>query len=93
MDNTLSVKFKEEDCDDETKLYSKKCNKLLLKKELIERDYLKENPDENTSLYPDLNDPNFNVKIATRKEFNDYKKNKNSINCNCNWNKWYCFYG
>ena len=73
MDNTLSVKFKEEDCDDETKLYSKKCNKLLLKKELIERDYLKENPDENTSLYPDLNDPNFNVKIATRKEFNDYK--------------------
>ena len=36
MDNTLSVKFKEEDCDDETKLYSKKCNKLLLKKELIE---------------------------------------------------------
>ena len=42
MDNTLSVKFKEEDCDDETKLYSKKCNKLLLKKELIERDYLKE---------------------------------------------------
>ena len=27
MDNTLSVKFKEEDCDDETKLYYKKCNK------------------------------------------------------------------
>lgn len=73
MDNTLTLKFKEEDCNDETKLYSKKCNKLLLKKELLERDYLEENPEENLSLYPDLNDPNFNVKIASRKEFNDYQ--------------------
>ena len=24
MDNTLTLKFKEEDCDDESKLYSKK---------------------------------------------------------------------
>ena len=38
MDNTLTLKFKEEDCNDETKLYSKKCNKLLLKKESL---YLK----------------------------------------------------
>ena len=73
MDNTLTLKFKEDDCDDESNLYSKKCNKLLLKKEILERDYLEENPEENLTLYPDLNDPNFNVKIAARKEFNDYQ--------------------
>ena len=73
MDNTLTLKFKEEGCDDESNIHSKKCNKLLLKKELLERNHLKENPDENISLYPDLNDPNFNIKIASRKEFNDYK--------------------
>ena len=73
MDNTLTLKFKEDDCDEESNLYSKKCNKLLLKKEILERDYLEENPEENLTLYPDLNDPNFNVKIASRKEFNDYQ--------------------
>ena len=29
--------------------------------------------DEYSYLYPNLNDPNFNVKIAERKEFNDNK--------------------
>ena len=73
MDNNLITSFKESDCDDTSKLYTKKCNTLLLKKEILERDYLQENADENDTLYPEINDPLFNVKIAKRKEFNDYK--------------------
>lgn len=73
MDNNLTISFKESDCDDTSKLYTKKCNKLLLKKEILERDYLKDHVDENDTLYPELNDPNFNLKIASRKEFNDYQ--------------------
>ncbi len=49
-------------------------NKFLLKKELIEHNYLKENDEEvGDSLYPNLNDPQFNIKIAEKKEFNDTK--------------------
>jgi superfamily II DNA or RNA helicase len=52
-------------------------NKFLLKKELIERKCLKEQDDkneqENNFLYPNLNDINFNIKIAEKKEFNDTK--------------------
>ena len=51
MDNNLITSFKESDCDDTSKLYSKKCNTLLLKKEILERDYLKEHEDENDTLY------------------------------------------
>ncbi len=49
----------------------KNYNKFLLKKELLEHNYLKDNEEENSFLYPNLNDPLFNVKIATKKEFND----------------------
>jgi hypothetical protein len=45
----------------------------LLKKELLERNVLEENPEQNDYLYPTLNDPNFNIKIAEKKEFNDTK--------------------
>ena len=45
-----------------------------MKKELIERNYLSNSPeDENDYLYPNLNDKEFNIKIATKKEFNDTK--------------------
>ena len=45
-------------------------NKFMTAKELAERENLK--LDNNYDfLYPELNDPNFNVKIAKRKEFND----------------------
>jgi len=55
-------------------------NKFLLKKELTERKCLafqeeyegKEN-DDTGFLYPNLNDINFNIKIAEKKEFNDTK--------------------
>jgi len=53
--------------------YTNDCNKFLLKKELIERKCLLQNPDENDFLYPNLNDVNFNIKIAEKKEFNDTK--------------------
>ena len=53
--------------------YSPDCNKFLLKKELIERNCLLEQPNANEFLYPNLNDANFNIKIAEKKEFNDTK--------------------
>jgi len=52
--------------------YSGDCNKFMLKKELIERNTLKKE-DDTPYLYPNLNDPNFNIKIAEKKEFNDTK--------------------
>jgi superfamily II DNA or RNA helicase len=51
----------------------KKCNEFMLKKELLERQELGNTPTENDFLYPDLNDPNFIIKIAEKKEFNDTK--------------------
>jgi hypothetical protein len=68
--SNLEDEFKSLNCDDE-KFYTTDCNKFLLKKELIERKYLSENEDNNDYLYPNLNDNKFNVKIATKKEFND----------------------
>jgi hypothetical protein len=58
-----------------SKLYSKKCsnNKSQLQAELANREQLAENPDENAFLYPILDDPNFNIKIAEKKEFSDTK--------------------
>ena len=53
--------------------YSTDCNKFLLKKEVIERNCLLQNENENNYLYPNLNDVNFNIKIAEKKEFNDTK--------------------
>ena len=47
-------------------------DKELLKKERAEYDSNKTDESYNY-LYPELNDPNFNVKIAKRKEFNDTK--------------------
>jgi hypothetical protein len=68
----LKSEFEKLNCNDE-KFYSSECNKFLLKKELIERNYLSENSDVNSYLYPNLNDKEFNIKIATKKEFNDTK--------------------
>ena len=49
---------------------SKKYNKMLQEKELLERDNIKLE-DTYDFLYPELDDPNFNSKISKRKEFND----------------------
>jgi len=57
-------------------------NKFLLKKEVAERKCLAQqeekesqyrNKMDNSFLYPNLNDINFNIKIAEKKEFNDTK--------------------
>lgn len=62
--------------------FSKEFNRLLLKKELLEREMTIHDigvlPDDDAAaaaegLYPTLNDPNFNTKIALRKEFFDTK--------------------
>ena len=68
----LKNDFEKINCDNEN-FYSNECNKFYLKKEILERNYLEKNPDDNSYLYPNLNDKNFNVKIATKKEFNDTK--------------------
>ena len=57
----------------EDNIYSPDCNKFLLKKELVERKCLEEESNDNEYLYPNLNDTNFNIKIAEKKEFNDTK--------------------
>ena len=52
---------------------SKEYNSFLFQKEKLERENLQEIKDDDPLgfLYPELNDHNFNVKIAKRKEFND----------------------
>jgi len=55
--------------------YDKECNKFLLKKELIESEVLRENPEQHPNLYPSLDDPNFIIKIAEKKEFRDNSYN------------------
>ena len=52
------------------KLVASENNKKLLEKEEREREQLKDN-NEYSYLYPNLNDPNFIIKIAEKKEFND----------------------
>ena len=71
-DADLEADFNKINCDNEN-FFSNECNKFLLKKELLERNDLIKHPEEFPYLYPNLNDPNFNVKIATKKEFNDTK--------------------
>lgn len=68
----LEVEYDKLNCTDEN-YYSPECNKFLLKRELVERNYLDEHEDEDPYLYPSLSDTLFNVKIATKKEFNDTK--------------------
>jgi len=73
-----SVDQKEEICDLNkiNKLYSKKCgsnNTEQLKTELQNREELSQNLNDNSYLYPTLDDPNFNIKISQKKEFSDTK--------------------
>ncbi len=56
-----------------TNIESKQYNPFLFEKEKIENENLRDMRDMESLgfLYPELNDPNFNIKIAQRKEFND----------------------
>lgn len=61
------------DCNNMNMYSNEACNKFMLKKEQIERNCINDEPDANLSLYPNMNDTNFNIKIATKQEFNDTK--------------------
>jgi hypothetical protein len=61
------------DCNNENYYSNEDCNKFLLKKEAVERNCINDQHDANVHLYPNINDTNFNIKIATKKEFNDTK--------------------
>jgi hypothetical protein len=66
------------ECEDHT-IFDKKCNNINLQKEKLEwESAMQDQANQSTSLvknhlYPNLNDPDFNVKIALKKEFNDAK--------------------
>jgi hypothetical protein len=57
-----------EDADDKKPAVKSAMNRFLDEKEKLERDHPLKHHDY---LYPDLNDPNFNIKIALKKEFQD----------------------
>lgn len=84
QNNNISIENKNKSMDDIKKgfdkydcindnIYSSECNDILKKKELYENKIFLEEPSENDYLYPNLNDPNFNIKISEKKEFNDTK--------------------
>ena len=60
-------------CEQQGNFPDEKCNKVKLIKESLEYNDLAANPNVNEYLYPTLNDPNFSVKIAEKKEFSDTK--------------------
>jgi superfamily II DNA or RNA helicase len=60
-------KYKDQEQDKE----KRENNDIKIEKEEQERNFLQTHPDENSFLYPTLNDPNFNSKIAEKKEFSD----------------------
>jgi hypothetical protein len=51
----------------------KEYNNFLNQKELLNRKNISESETEFDNLYPSLDDPNFSIKIAEKKEFNDNK--------------------
>jgi len=75
-DFDTDIASKECDINEINKLYSNKCgnnNKEQLKTELANRQELTKNPNQDEFLYPVLDDPNFIIKIAQKKEFSDTK--------------------
>jgi hypothetical protein len=54
-----------------TDIDSKEHNKFLFNKEKLEYEYNNSSTDSYDFLYPDLNDPKFNEKIAKKKEFHE----------------------
>ena len=52
-------------------------NTFLNKKELLNRKFITEHEEDYVNLYPSLDDPQFNIKITQKKEFNDTKYDGN----------------
>lgn len=59
------------DCTPDNLYIQPECNKQLILKETAERNAASGNQTDDIALYPTLDDPFFNVKIAQKKEFND----------------------
>ena len=75
-DENIQIKFKKMCTDVFPKdkvinFKKKKAMECLRLKEFVEKDNLR--GDDSNILYPNINDPNFNMKIAHKKEFNDAK--------------------
>ena len=68
-DENLETTYLQSKCEENRD--TSECNLFLLKKEFAERNCLKTRENENESLYPNLNDEKFNIKIAEKKEFHD----------------------
>ena len=66
------VNDKDKNIDCENK-YNKKCNNLLNEKENAERKCLEQDENQYNFLYPNLNDKDFNIKIASKREFSETK--------------------
>ena len=62
----LKSMYEKNECMKPENKYSTECNKFLLKKELTERDDL-DDDNEYDYLYPNLNDSQFNIKIAEKR--------------------------
>ena len=60
-------------CDLNNNSYQDKCNQFTLKKEILEEACFKEEPPNKKmfSPYPNLSDPEFNLKLSKKKEFNE----------------------
>ena len=67
----LLISDKEED----EKKQKKRLNEINMLKETKEREDIINHEDAHDYLYPNLNDPLFNIKISEKKEFNDTKYN------------------
>ena len=67
MEAVFSENFEKIDLDD------KDYNTYLNNKEILNRSYITSHSTDYSNLYPSLDDPDFNIKIAEKKEFNDTK--------------------
>jgi hypothetical protein len=72
VDTTEQNQDIREQCNFETTVYEPlhPCNQFLIRQENDEREGLASAPDSN-NLYPTMNDPNFSLKIANKREFHD----------------------
>ena len=72
VDTTEQNQVIREQCEFETTVYEPlhPCNKFLIQQENDEREELASAQDSN-NLYPTINDPNFSLKIANKREFHD----------------------
>lgn len=72
QDNSLKALF-EKDIGEEEGVLTQDMNKFISLREQKDRDEILKSENKNNFLYPSLDDPLFNIKIATKKEFNDTK--------------------